>query len=126
MPEDQTPTILAVFTALISGGGVVAAFNAVINKKKMASETILIKANADSTVIGSAMEFVKAIREEAADLRKRAMEQEIRPDALEQKINILEDHIRLQIEIITNLKKALEVYNPEHPLLKEPYPPAPV
>lgn len=125
MDEQQTQTLIATITGLFGGGGIVAMTNALLNRRKSAAETVLIKANADNVVIGSALEFVKAIREEAADLRRRAGEQEEKAELLEKKIRMLEDHILLQVEIINALRLALAEYNPNHPLLKKPVPASP-
>lgn len=125
MDDHQTQTIIATLTGLFGGGGLVALIGSLMNRRKTSAETVLIKANADNVVIGSALEFVKAIREEAADLRKRAGEQEERAETLERKIKVLEDHIILQVEIIQALRAALKEYNPEHPLLQRPIPPTP-
>lgn len=125
MDDNQIQTIAAALTGLFGGGGLVAIITALVNRRKNAAETVLIKANADNIIIGSALDFVKAIREEAADLRKRAGEQEHRAEMLEKKIRILEDHILLQVEIINALRLALAEYNPDHHLLRKPVPPTP-
>lgn len=124
--ESDTPLILTAVLGLFGGGGIVGLFGLLANRRKNSAETVLLKANADNVVIGSALDYVKAIREEAIDLRKRAADQEMRAEKLEQKINILEDHIRLQTEIIGALRRALAEYNPNHPLLLQADPPSPV
>lgn len=125
MDEQQTQSIIAAVIAFLGGGGLIGLITLWANRKKNGAEALLIKANADHVVIGSALDFVKAIREEAADLRVRALVQEKRAEELEDKINILEDNMHLQFILIRSLKKALAEYNPEHPLLKETEPPKP-
>lgn len=121
--SDQQPTyfthIFALLAALFSGGGLVGLLNMIQNRRKTTAEAVLIKANADQVVVGSAMDFVKELRVEATALRKRAEDQE-------RKIDILEDHVRLQLHIIRELRTALAVYNPEHSLLKSPLPDPPL
>lgn len=110
--------VIAIIAALFSGGGIMGVFNFIQNRKKASAETILIKANADHIVVGSAMDFVKELRAEATAIRTRA-------EAQERRIDILEEHVRLQLEIIRGLRAALAVYNPEHELLKQSLPQSP-
>lgn len=119
-PASETAqSFIPALLGLMSGGTFMGLLSLVFNRKKTNAETLLIKANADDVVVGSAIDFVKELRVEATALRERAERQEKR-------IDILEDHVRLQAEINKQLRTALAVYNPEHHLLKTPVPDLPL
>lgn len=114
----QQANSLEYILTFIAGGGLVTLFTMIVQRRKISAEADLAEANADSVVISSALQILKEMRVEAADLKVRALEQEKRASLLAQKVLILEDHVKLQMQIILDLRKALAGYNPEHDLLK--------
>lgn len=115
MENPTEASIVAAIVAFLTGGGAVAFFTAWFARKKNDAEARLADANADKLIIGSALEFVNALKSEVVDMKKALSQMEAR-------IDILEDHVRLQAAFISRLREALAIVKPDHPLLQEKIP----
>lgn len=107
--------IVSLILAFFGGGGLITLFTTLLMRKRNNAETKLADANADSVIISSALEFVNTLKCEMVDLKKSV-------EALEKKIMILDDHIRVQATFITRLREALNSVKPNHPMLAEEVP----
>jgi len=110
---------ITIAVSFAGGGGLIGVANLLANRKKSTAETELTEANKEAVLSGAALAFVKELRTDVSDLRAQATHQIFRARELGEKVQILEDHIKIQVQIIFKLRTALSGYNPEHPLLKE-------
>lgn len=115
MDDPSQYSVIGALLTFVLGGGAVAVLTAFLGKNKTNAEAKLANANADQLIIGSALEFVNTLKSEVVDLRKAI-------DELEQKIEALESHVRLQSGMIFRLRDALQTVKPDHPMLNEKLP----
>lgn len=117
---------------LVLGGGAVASLvTAFISRKK-------VNAEAESTLSGATMEFVKLLQQDIQTLRQRVTESDIRIEqeqrennetrtklqAAENRVAQLEEIVKIANErdaknmmLMQKLAEALKEYNPTHPLI---------
>lgn len=115
MDNPTETSILAAVLAFLTGGGAVAFFTAWFGRKKNNAEARLADANADKLIIGSALEFVNALKSEIVDMKKNM-------ELMERRVEILDQHVRVQGAFISRLREALAIVKPDHPLLQEKVP----